>query len=203
VTLKAGKYKVTGSGPSGYNIAYSSECSGAASGGVPIKCTISPSFSKTTTKSKYPGPGILLVLIMKASCSVTVIKEVLCPDIGNHKIRVSFQGSIVKEFTPQPSPTREDHIFIPAPERGGDFHITSGVWAPLFPPYAPGGPWFSFQETQFIIIGKGLCGIDDGSAIKMNGLGCHFILPGATPSNPSPQMTVEVDNYYRCLKPVC
>ena len=31
VTLNAGKYKVTGSGPSGYNIAYSSGCSGTAS----------------------------------------------------------------------------------------------------------------------------------------------------------------------------
>ena len=33
VTLKTGKYKVAGIGPSGYSIAYSSGCSGAASGG--------------------------------------------------------------------------------------------------------------------------------------------------------------------------
>src|SRR5207237_1852602 len=45
VTLNAGKYKVTGSGPPGYTNTYSSGCSGTASGGVRIKCTISPSFS--------------------------------------------------------------------------------------------------------------------------------------------------------------
>lgn len=54
VTLKAGKYKVTGSGPSGYTTKYSSGCSGTASGGVPIKCTISMSFS---SPSPSPSPS--------------------------------------------------------------------------------------------------------------------------------------------------
>jgi hypothetical protein len=45
VTLNAGKYKVTGSGPPGYTTTYSSGCSGTASGGVPIKCTVSSTFS--------------------------------------------------------------------------------------------------------------------------------------------------------------
>jgi hypothetical protein len=45
VTLNAGKYKVTGSGPSGYTTTYSSGCSGTVSGGVPIKCTVSSTFS--------------------------------------------------------------------------------------------------------------------------------------------------------------
>src|SRR5229473_314964 len=49
VTLNAGKYKVTGSGPSAYTTKYSSGCSGTASGGAPIKCTISSSFSTPNT----------------------------------------------------------------------------------------------------------------------------------------------------------
>jgi YVTN family beta-propeller protein len=48
VTLKDGKYRVTSSGPSGYSPSYSSGCSGTASGGVPVKCTISLSFTKVT-----------------------------------------------------------------------------------------------------------------------------------------------------------
>ncbi len=44
--MKYGKYKVTSSGPSGYSPSYSSGCSGTASGGVPITCTISLSFTK-------------------------------------------------------------------------------------------------------------------------------------------------------------
>jgi hypothetical protein len=56
VTLKAGKYKVIGSGPSGYTTKYSSGCSGTASGGVPIKCTISMSFSPPSP-SPSPSPS--------------------------------------------------------------------------------------------------------------------------------------------------
>ncbi|MDQ6864852.1 MAG: hypothetical protein M3044_13650, partial [Thermoproteota archaeon] len=40
VTLQAGKYSVSESSISGYTTAYSSGCSGTASGGVPINCTI-------------------------------------------------------------------------------------------------------------------------------------------------------------------
>jgi hypothetical protein len=47
VTLNAGKYKVSGSGPTGYTTKYSSGCSGTASGGVPIKCTVSSTYSKS------------------------------------------------------------------------------------------------------------------------------------------------------------
>ena len=60
VTLNAGKYEVTGTGPSGYTTKYSSGCSGTASGGVPIKCTIS---------NKYillpPGSTTFLSVITK------------------------------------------------------------------------------------------------------------------------------------------
>jgi prealbumin domain-containing protein len=52
VTLNTGKYKVTGSGPSGYTTKYSSGCSGTANGGVPMKCTVTASFSQPT-----PNPG--------------------------------------------------------------------------------------------------------------------------------------------------
>ena len=45
VTLDAGKYKVTASGPTGYTTTYSPGCSGIASGGIPIKCTVSLTFS--------------------------------------------------------------------------------------------------------------------------------------------------------------
>jgi Prealbumin-like fold domain len=41
VTLQPGRYSVSGSSISGYSTTYSSACSGTASGGVPIKCTIS------------------------------------------------------------------------------------------------------------------------------------------------------------------
>ena len=55
VTLKAGKYKVTASGPSGYTISYSSGCSGTASGGVPIKCTLSSWSGHMRRVVKYSG----------------------------------------------------------------------------------------------------------------------------------------------------
>jgi hypothetical protein len=45
VTLNAGKYKVTASGPSDYTTSYSSGCSGTASGGTPIKCTVSNEYT--------------------------------------------------------------------------------------------------------------------------------------------------------------
>ena len=45
VTLDAGKYKVTALGPTGYSTTYSTGCSGIASGGTPITCAISSTFS--------------------------------------------------------------------------------------------------------------------------------------------------------------
>jgi len=57
VTLKPGSYSVSASSISGYTSSYSSNCSGTATGGVPIKCTItnkyhgsSPSPPSTPTK---------------------------------------------------------------------------------------------------------------------------------------------------------
>ncbi|MDQ6865371.1 MAG: hypothetical protein M3044_16285 [Thermoproteota archaeon] len=59
VTLSAGKFKVTGVGPTGYNIAYSSGCSGTASGGSPIKYTTSPSFSLISS----PTNGFVCIIL--------------------------------------------------------------------------------------------------------------------------------------------
>jgi len=49
VALKPGKYSVSASYVSGYTTTYSPECSGTASGGVPIKCTV--------TNQYTPSPG--------------------------------------------------------------------------------------------------------------------------------------------------
>src|SRR5919199_69009 len=45
VTLNAGKYQVAASGPSDYTTSYSSGCSGTASGGTPINCTVSNEYT--------------------------------------------------------------------------------------------------------------------------------------------------------------
>jgi Prealbumin-like fold domain len=45
VTLQPGKYSVSESAISGYTTTYSSGCSGTASGGVPIKCTITNQYT--------------------------------------------------------------------------------------------------------------------------------------------------------------
>src|SRR5207302_6351663 len=45
VTLQPGKYSVSESAISGYTTTYSSGCSGTASGGVPIMCTITNQYT--------------------------------------------------------------------------------------------------------------------------------------------------------------
>jgi hypothetical protein len=79
VTLKTGKYKVTGSGPTGYTTSYSSGCSGTASGGAPIKCTISSSFltpspggsnsTSAKTKPNIEMGKLLITTVLRANCS--------------------------------------------------------------------------------------------------------------------------------------
>jgi hypothetical protein len=97
VTLKTGKYKVAGTGPSGYNIAYSSGCSGAANGGVPIKCTISSSFSKTTsgnsastTKSATTGIMKINGFVKRSDCSNIISPR--CPEVTDSSVRVTLLG---------------------------------------------------------------------------------------------------------------
>jgi len=60
--LNAGKYKVTASGPTGYTSSYSSGCSGTASRGTPVKCTVS---NKYTAATPIPATYMNLTVIMK------------------------------------------------------------------------------------------------------------------------------------------
>jgi hypothetical protein len=100
VTLKTGKYKVAGIGPSGYSIAFSSGCSGAASGGLQIKCTVSPSFSKTisgnststTNKTKSVASGIMKINgeVKRSDCSDII--SIRCPEVSDSDVRVTLLG---------------------------------------------------------------------------------------------------------------
>jgi hypothetical protein len=60
VTLKPGRYGVSESSISGYTTKYSSGCSGTASGGVPIKCTIT---NKYHGKPSPPVPPVIQRII--------------------------------------------------------------------------------------------------------------------------------------------
>ena len=60
VILNAGKYKVIASGPSDYITSYSSGCSGTASGGTPIKCTISNQYRTRPSPPQPPVPNIII-----------------------------------------------------------------------------------------------------------------------------------------------
>jgi YVTN family beta-propeller protein len=67
VTLRSGSYKVTeDNGITGYSTSYSSGCSGDASGGVPIKCSITNVYQTNPTMAK-----------------LIVIKKVINNGIGN------------------------------------------------------------------------------------------------------------------------
>ena len=96
VTLKPGKYKVTGSGPPSYNIAYSSGCSGTASRGVPIKCTVSSSFSKTisgnSTSTKSAANGIMKINgeVKRSDCSDIISSR--CPEGSDSRVTVTLYG---------------------------------------------------------------------------------------------------------------
>jgi hypothetical protein len=97
VILKTGKYKVAGIGPSGYSIAYSSGCSGAASGGVPIKCTVSSSFSKTisanSTSTKSAATGIMKINgeVKRSDCNDVIISN-RCPEVSDSRVTVTLYG---------------------------------------------------------------------------------------------------------------
>jgi len=71
VALKPGKYSVSASYVSGYTTTYSPECSGTASGGVPIKCTINNEYyGKPTPPSPAPPNESLNTTITSDSNSV-------------------------------------------------------------------------------------------------------------------------------------
>jgi hypothetical protein len=68
VTLNAGKYEVTASGPSDYTTSYSSGCSDTASGGTPIKCTISNQYRNRPIPP--PQPPVSNITITTNSSSI-------------------------------------------------------------------------------------------------------------------------------------
>ena len=91
VTLLAGKYKVTVSGPSGYTARYSSGCSGTASGGVPIKCTIVNTYTLPP-----PGATTFLSVITKVDNTNGGTKkpsDFAITVYGNSPSPKSFSGS--------------------------------------------------------------------------------------------------------------
>jgi hypothetical protein len=183
VTLKAGKYKVTGSGPSGYNIAYSSGCSGTVSGGVPIKCTVSPSFSTSNALSGGNGTSTMhLIIIDKATCN-TLFPN--CPALGNTVITIYDQGKQIDSFTA--TKNRNDVTGIAV---GDTYKIVAGVvHDTIYSKHRiPGDgyePFWKYQETQFIRPSNSgqLCGINQ----------CTGTMP--------PAIQIEVDAYYECVRP--
>jgi len=87
VTLSAGKYKVTGSGPSGYTTKYCPGCSGTASGGVPMKCTVTALFSQPTP---YPGAKGFLEVQKIVKCPPGFV----CPDPSSFTMNIDVSGGV-------------------------------------------------------------------------------------------------------------
>jgi hypothetical protein len=180
VTLKAGKYKVTGSGPSGYNIAYSSGCSGTASGGIPIKCTISPSFSTAggSSISTTAPANMHLVLIDKATCDTLFPK---CPALGNTVITIYDQGKQIDSFIATKNRYDVNGIAV-----GDTYKIVAGVVDNvIYSKVYPYQKLWKYQETQFIRPSNSgiLCGINQCTGNMPTGL------------------QIEVDAYYECVRP--
>jgi Prealbumin-like fold domain len=93
VTLNAGKYTVTASGPTGYTSSYSSECSATASAGTPVKCTVS---NKYTAPAPVNAPYMNLTVIMKVDNTKGGTKKPSDFSIsvsGNSPSPKSFYGS--------------------------------------------------------------------------------------------------------------
>jgi Prealbumin-like fold domain len=134
VTLKAGRYKVTGSGPTGYTTKYSSGCSGTASGGTPIKCTISASFSQSSPSPSPSGNNSTSPVAKKnvtagagddckyssIGCMYITIKGEIkrsgrssdpsyCPQVDHHKVTV--QGYYI--LNGRKDLYSEEHSFTP------------------------------------------------------------------------------------------
>jgi YVTN family beta-propeller protein len=89
VTLRSGSYKVTEDSIPGYTASYSSGCSGAAKGGIPIKCTII---------NKYVLPGSLTFLdvitnVMNNNAGTKKPSDFTITVTGNSPSPSSFSGS--------------------------------------------------------------------------------------------------------------
>ena len=208
VTLKAGKYKVTGSGPSGYNIAYSSGCSDIVSGGSPIKCTVSPSFSTpspggnnptTISKKSANGPVMRTIVVDKANCNINP-----CP--ATHNIFVIIKGN--RHFSADiahltyttgcygPTPcidlTKNNVNDITGFYPGEGFTLRATKHNVDYGPCFLGHCAFTYQEIRIITpaySGK-LCGVGDTAY-------CSGTMPD------SGVVTVEFDVYHKCNNPAC
>jgi hypothetical protein len=165
VTLKAGKYKVTGAGPSGYNIAYSSGCSGTASGGVPINCIISPAFStstliggsnSTSTTTKLALGDLQVAIYDKANCKV-----IQCPPSDSMYINVFKGDKLVAQLhgpTCAFTPGCGERHDIEAPgywPDGTPYKIQAGVDPLKINPIGP--PIWSFEEANIFPQGNSNC----------------------------------------------
>jgi Prealbumin-like fold domain len=119
VTLRSGSYKVTEDNSiPGYSTSYSSGCSGTASGGVPVKCTISnqyhtnrapppassmpnkPSSTTITSKSNsvYSIPSTF-VKVDRFATNYTIAGEISSIDASRDLIR----STIVNDFDRNPN----------------------------------------------------------------------------------------------------
>jgi hypothetical protein len=191
VTLKAGKYKVTGSGPSGYTTKYSSGCSGTASGGVPIKCTISASYSSptptpspsgsnnTSAKSNEEVATLHLIIVDKANCHIFT-----CPALGNTIIDVYDlnTASLVESI----NPANSNHYDVYATV-GHVIKVVARVVATIKSP-------FTYQEAQLITppyTGK-VCGTN----------ACAVTMPAAG-TGQAYAIQIEIDTYYKCKPSLC
>ncbi len=167
VTLNAGKYKVTSSGPTGYSPTYSSRCSGTASGGTPINRTISFSFStptpspsggNRTSEPIPPGFGKMRVHISdRANCHIFP-----CPGLGNALIKLYDEtrgGSTL--LWPQPGTCHNGYDCLVLFPVGDKFRITAAGLTLYVLPAPRQAQNFQYEESQFQIppdSGK-ICGI--------------------------------------------
>jgi hypothetical protein len=205
VTLNAGKYKVTASGPTGYTTKYSSGCSGTASGGAPIKCTISMSFStpspgggnSTSTTTKTNGPVMRLIIVDKANCHINP-----CPALHVAYIILKDQyNSVIADFSSGTGPPPHYQTY---PRNVNDFtgfaagqkyNIAASANPKEYGPCLFGHCAFTYEEMRIIspaYSGK-LC---DSGSIGRPLATCSGIMP---PDG----VSIEFDVYHKCNNPNC
>ncbi len=90
VTLRSGSYKVTeDNGITGYSTSYSSGCSGDASGGVPIKCSITNVYQTNPTMAKL----IVIKKVINNGIGDKNPSDFTMTVSGNHPSPSSFRGN--------------------------------------------------------------------------------------------------------------
>src|SRR5215831_7933625 len=110
VMLSSGSYSVSVDSISGYSTSYSSGCSGNASGGVPIKCTI-------TNKYTLPPPG-----------STTFLNVITKVDNNNRGTKKSSDFTItVSGNSPNPSLFAGSSSGTPVTLQAGKYSVLSSI----------------------------------------------------------------------------